>query len=104
MNRSPLASTRTVDADEAPRRRLDVRLVPISSDQVEALKSLERALRGLADDFERDIGGAQTELMAGALFRLWSTLDTITELWRAAGEGAIAEEELLESDPEADQQ
>ena len=66
--------------------KLDVRLVPISEEQVKALESLRHALRLLADDFHRDVGAADDEAMAGGLYRLWSTLDVIRTLWLAEGE------------------
>lgn len=71
---------------------MDVRLVPISAEQINAIESLERALRGLADDFQRDIG--ESEAMAGGLYRLWSTLEAIRAMWHAGGERAIIAEVL----------
>lgn len=65
--------------------RMDVRLVPISAEQIKALESLERALRGLADDFERDIGGGESDSMAGGLYRLWSTIEAIRTMWDTEG-------------------
>jgi hypothetical protein len=73
---------------------LDVRRVPISAAQIEAVESLERALRGLADDFQRDIGASDSESMAGGLYRLWSTLEAIRAMWHAGSERAIADDEL----------
>ena len=73
--------------------RMDVRLVPISAEQVKAIESLENALRGLADDFHRDVGGGESESIAGGLYRLWSTLEAIRTMWHAAGERAIVGEE-----------
>jgi hypothetical protein len=72
---------------------LDVRLVPISAEQMKVLESLERALRGLADDFYRDIGAADDESIAGGLYRLWSTLEAIRAMWHAAG-NALSPTEL----------
>lgn len=62
-----------------------MRLVPVTAHQIAALASLERAVRTLADDFQREIGTADDETIAGGLYWLWSTLDTIQTLWRAEG-------------------
>jgi hypothetical protein len=64
---------------------LDVRLVPITAHQIAALESLQRAVRILADDFQREVGAADDETIAGGLYWLWSTLDTIQALWRDDG-------------------
>jgi hypothetical protein len=60
---------------------LDVRLVPISADQVRVLESLQRAFSGLASDFSRDLR-IDDDSIAGGLFRLWSTLDVIATEWK----------------------
>ena len=92
---TPSTGTPTVTTRRAAAPgRLDIRPVPISADQIEALESLERALRGLADDFRRDIGAEQSESIAGGLYRLWSTLETITEMWHATREARIADQAL----------
>jgi hypothetical protein len=60
-----------------------MRVVPISADQVRALESLERALFGLAADFQRDFGTMDGDgEIAGGLYRLWSTLGVITICWK----------------------
>lgn len=76
---------------------MDVRLVPISAEQISAIESLERALRGLADDFQRDIGTGEIESMAGGLYRLWSTLEAIRTMWHA--EGRIQRRARADSEP-----
>jgi hypothetical protein len=65
---------------------LDVRLVPISADQVRVLESLRRAFSGLASDFNRDLGIDDDNSIAGGLYRLWSTLDVIATEWREQAE------------------
>jgi hypothetical protein len=71
---------------------LDVRLVPISADQVRVLESLRRAFAGLASDFNNDIDN-DGESIAGGLYRFWSTLDVIATLWKeqAAKDATAAE-------------
>lgn len=72
---------------------VDVRLVPISADQVRVLDSLRRAFSGLAADFNSDLDIHDDESIAGGLFRLWSTLDVISTLWKEqAGKDATAAE------------
>jgi hypothetical protein len=68
------------------RNRFDVRLVPISAAQIQALESLERAFSGLADDFWHDYGVDHDDRIAGGLYRLSSTLEMIIEHWRNASE------------------
>lgn len=72
---------------------LDVRLIPISADQVRVLESLRRAFSGLAADFNSDLGTHGDESIAGGLYRLWSTLDVIATLWKeqAAKDATAAE-------------
>jgi hypothetical protein len=72
---------------------LDIRLVPISADQVRVLESLLRAFSGLASDFNSDLGTDGDASIAGGLYRLWSTLEVITTLWReqAAKDATAAE-------------
>jgi hypothetical protein len=71
---------------------LEVRLVPISADQVRVLESLQRAFSGLASDFNSDLAGSD-ESIAGGLYRLWSTLEVIATLWRKkAGEDGTSSE------------
>ena len=70
-----------------------VRSVPISSDQIRALESLERALFGLSADFQRDCGIADDETIAGALYRLWSTIDAITTIWKEQADETAALEQ-----------
>lgn len=64
----------------------DVRLVPISATQIQALESLDRAFSGLADDFWRDYGVDHDDRIAGGLYRLSSTLAMVIEHWRNASE------------------
>jgi hypothetical protein len=61
---------------------LDVRLVPISAEQVRVLESVSRAFSGLASDFNRELGINRDESIAGGLHRIWSTLDVVATLWR----------------------
>jgi hypothetical protein len=68
------------------RNRFDVRLVPISAAQIQALESLERAFSGLADDFWHDYGVDHDDRIAGGLYRLSSTLEMVIEHWRNASE------------------
>jgi hypothetical protein len=70
----------------------EIRLVPISADQVRVLESLQRAFFGLASDVNRDLGIDGDKSIAGGLFRLWSTLDVIATLWREQAEDAAAPE------------
>lgn len=49
----------------------EIRLVPISADQLRVLESLERAFFGLAADVNRDLGIEGDQSIAGGLFRLW---------------------------------
>jgi hypothetical protein len=65
---------------------LDVRLVPISADQVRVLESLQRAFSGLASDFNRHLAIDDDDSIAGGLYRLWSTLDVIATEWREQAE------------------
>lgn len=65
---------------------LDVRLVPISADQIKALESLERAFSVLADDFWHDCGADHDDRIAGGIYRLCSTLAMIVEQWRHGSE------------------
>jgi hypothetical protein len=60
---------------------LDVRLVPVSAEQVRVLESISRAFSGLASDFNNTVG-TDDESIAGGLYRIWSTLDVIATLWR----------------------
>ena len=73
--------------------RLDVRLVPISASQIQALQSLERALSGLAADFWRDYGADHDTRIAGGLYRLCSALQMVIEEWRDASEDVAVVEE-----------
>jgi hypothetical protein len=66
--------------------RVVVRLVPVSSSQIRALESLERALFGLAADFQRDFGLDGESELAGGLYRLWSTLGMMTTYWKEEAE------------------
>lgn len=77
--------------DTRSSENLVVRSVPISSEQEKALESLEQAMFSLSADFQRDCGTGEEELMAGGLYRLWSTLNAITTLWKeqAADTGAV---------------
>jgi hypothetical protein len=68
------------------RNRFDVRLVPISAAQIQALESLERAFSGLADDFWHEYGVDHDDRIAGGLYRLSSTLEMVIEHWRNASE------------------
>ena len=68
------------------RNTFDVRLVPISAAQIQALESLERAFSGLADDFWHDYGVDHDDRIAGGLYRLSSTLEMVIEHWRNASE------------------
>ena len=68
----------------------EIRLVPVSADQVRVLESLQRAFFGLAADFNRDLGIEDGEAIAGGLFRLWSTLDVIATLWKEQAQDAAA--------------
>jgi hypothetical protein len=61
---------------------LDVRLVPISGSQIQALGSLERAFSGLKADFWRDYRVDHDDRIAGGLYRLCSTLQMIIEQWQ----------------------
>jgi hypothetical protein len=61
---------------------LDIRLVPISVDQVRVLESLQRAFFALASDFNKELGIDGDASIAGGLYRIWSTLDVIATLWR----------------------
>jgi hypothetical protein len=63
-----------------------IRAVPISSHQVRALESLERAFFALAADFQRDYGVDGDGEIAGGLFRIWSTLGTINACWKEEAE------------------
>jgi hypothetical protein len=75
---------------ESPLEPSGIRLVPVSADQIRVLESLRRALYGLASDFNRDLGIEGDDSIAGGLYRLWSTLDVITTLWKEHGEDAAA--------------
>jgi hypothetical protein len=75
----------------------EVRLVPISADQVRVLESLQRAFFGLASDVNRDLGIDGDNSIAGGLFRLWSTLDVIATLWKEQAEDAAAPERWREA-------
>jgi hypothetical protein len=66
----------------------EIRLVPISADQVRVLESLQRAFFGLASDVNRDLRIEGDNTIAGGLYRLWSTLDVIATLWREQAEVA----------------
>jgi hypothetical protein len=69
----------------------EVRLVPISADQLRVLESLQRAFFGLASDVNRDLGiEGDDDSIAGGLFRLWSTLDVIATLWKEQAADATA--------------
>jgi hypothetical protein len=70
----------------------EIRLVPISADQLRVLESLQRAFFGLAADVNRDLGIEGDDSIAGGLFRLWSTLDVIATLWKEQAEDAAAAE------------
>jgi hypothetical protein len=72
---------------------LDIRLVPISVDQVRVLESLQRAFFALASDFNKELGIDGDDSIAGGLYRIWSTLDVIATLWRkqAAKDATAAE-------------
>jgi hypothetical protein len=80
----------TVHHDEA--QRLAVRLVPVSASQIQVLESLARAFSGLTADFWRDYGVDHDDRIAGGLYRLWSTLDMIVEMWREDSEDAATVE------------
>jgi hypothetical protein len=88
--------------------RIVVRLVPVSSSQIRALESLERALFGLAADFQRDFGLDSESELAGGLYRLWSTLGMITTYWKEEAEelstvaGRQAALERIRDDEHAD--
>jgi hypothetical protein len=69
-----------------------VRLVPVSGAQIRALESLERALFGLAADFQRDFGLDGDGELAGGLYRLWSTLGMITTYWKEQAEDVASVE------------
>lgn len=69
-----------------------VRLVPVSGAQIRALESLERALFGLAADFQRDFGLDGDGELAGGLYRLWSTLGLITTYWKEQAEDVCSVE------------
>jgi hypothetical protein len=60
----------------------EIRLVPISADQLRVLESLRRAFFGLASEVNRDLGIEGDNSIAGGLFRIWSTLDVIATLWK----------------------
>jgi hypothetical protein len=60
----------------------EIRLVPISADQLRVLESLQRAFFGLASEVNRDLGIEGDNSIAGGLFRIWSTLDVIAALWK----------------------
>jgi hypothetical protein len=74
------------EPSDRDRNRFDVRLVPISAAQIQALESLERAFSGLADDFWHDYGVDHDDRIAGGLYRLFSTLQMVIEHWRNASE------------------
>jgi hypothetical protein len=72
---------------------LDIRLVPISADQVRVLESLQRAFFALASDFNSELGIDGDESIAGGLYRIWSTLEVIATMWKEqAPEDATAAE------------
>jgi hypothetical protein len=79
-----------VEHDEA--ERLAVRLVPISASQIQVLESLARAFSGLTADFWREYGADHDDRIAGGLYRLWSTLEMIVEMWREDSEDAATVE------------
>lgn len=85
-----------------------VRLVPVSNGQMRALESIERALFGLAADFQRDFGLDGDGELAGGLYRLWSTLGMITTYWKEEAEDVAAVEarraalECIRDDASAD--
>jgi hypothetical protein len=64
----------------------EIRLVPISADQLRVLESLQRAFFGLASDVNRDLGIEGDDSITGGLFRIWSTLDVIATLWKEDSE------------------
>jgi hypothetical protein len=69
----------------------EIRLVPISADQLRVLESLQRAFFGLASDVNRDLGiEGDDDSIAGGLFRLWSTLDVIATFWKEQAADAAA--------------
>lgn len=76
----------TRNADGRDPSTFDVRLVPVSATQIQALESLERAFSGLADDFWHDYGVDHDDRIAGGLYRLCSTLEMIIAHWREASE------------------
>ena len=80
------------DAIQHEAERLAVRLVPVSASQIQVLESLARALSGLTADFWRDYGVDHDDRIAGGLYRLWSTLEMIVEMWREDSEDAATVE------------
>lgn len=77
-----MSTDHTVEGHLPLDETLVVRVVPISSSQLRALESIERAFFGLAADFQRDFGLDGDGEIAGGLYRIWSTLGMITTTWK----------------------